>query len=593
MRTLHIISAATALTGLASAQGFNNQWAEFALDTGQPFTPTSISNQQTEVDFYAGDLDKNGYDDVVVVRKEPFTSPGKRTNVLLMNYGGQLLDQTLIYANLSDVPDDRGFGTPTNDRDVVVFDLDNDGWLDVVTATTISDGDPKHIGHPRVYMNLGDDGAGNWLGLEHQDARIPQLFHFGTGNPENPRFCSVSAGDVTGDGFADLYFGDYDSSGAGGTQQPSNKDLNDRLLINDGNGYFTDESQSRMGTQALLSAFGTEVEIADFNGDGVNDIAKDTALNAPQYVAISYNDPNNPGQFPPVFFDDFHVGFAPYHIDAGDLNADGRIDLIFSDDGNDRFRINQGNDPFGRVIWSEAKTYSFLAGGDDGFGSNNLIADLNGDGYNDVLITDVDVDIGGFGRRLHIYHNVTVQAGTETFVEERQSSGGGWVGVVGMTENDMRGSHDVLVFDMDKDGDNDMFLGRADGTFVWENLADPVLCQSDLGSAGPGAMTLALCGQPLYQGNTSTLSISGGASGAPAALVVGSSQSPMPLLGGTLLPSIEVVGELTLDGLGGVSLPITAGAGAATFYAQVIAIDLGLPELFSFSNAIEILFNQG
>lgn len=592
MRPLTILGAVLATSSVAAAQGFNNQWAEFALDTGQ-FNPTSVSNINTEVDFYAGDLDQNGYDDVVVVRKQPFTSPGKRTNVLLMNEGGVLVDRTVALASNSDVPGDQGFRTPTNDRDVVIADLDNDGWLDVVTATTLSDGDPKHIGHPRIYMNLGLDLGGNWLGLEHQDARFPQLFHFGTGNPENPRFCSVAAGDVTGDGFADLYFGDYDSSGAGGAQQPGNKDMNDRLLVNDGNGFFTDQSQARMTSPALLSAFGTEVEIADFNGDGAADIAKDTALNAPQYVAISYNNANNVGQFPGNFFDDFHVGFAPYHIDAGDLNADGRIDLIMSDDGADRFRINEGNDVFGRVIWSDAKTFSFLSGGDDGFGSNNLIADIDGDGWNDVLITDVDVDIGGFGRRMHIYHNVTPQAGTETLVEERQQSGGnGWLGVVGMTQDDLRGSHDVLVFDIDLDGDNDMFLGRADGTFVWRNQADPVTCQTDLGVGSNSTLDLQVCGQPLFANNSATLALDGGPAGAPTTLVVGLAQSPLPLLGGTLIPTPDLLVNVTLDGSGGTAAPITAGDASATVTLQAIALD---PVTFGldFSNAVEVVFNQG
>ena len=44
----------------------------------------------------------------------------------------------------------------------------------------------------------------------------------------NPRFCSISAGDVTGDGYPDLWFGDYDSSGASGSNQPPGADFNDK-----------------------------------------------------------------------------------------------------------------------------------------------------------------------------------------------------------------------------------------------------------------------------------------------------------------------------------------------------------------------------
>ncbi|MCH7890985.1 MAG: FAD-dependent oxidoreductase, partial [Gemmatimonadetes bacterium] len=58
--------------------------------------------------------------DLVVVRKEPFSTIGKRTNVLLMNEGGVLKDRTRELASASDVAGDSGFLTPTNDRDVVL-----------------------------------------------------------------------------------------------------------------------------------------------------------------------------------------------------------------------------------------------------------------------------------------------------------------------------------------------------------------------------------------------------------------------------------------------------------------------------------------
>ena len=145
-----------------------------------------------------------------------------------MNEGGILTDRSMEFAIGSDVPGDLGFGTPTNDRDVFMADFNLDGELDFATATTLSDGDPKHIGHPRVYLNQGStDGA--WNGMLFEASRIPQLFHFGNGSARNPRFCSVAAGDVTGNGFPDMYFGDYDS----GPSSSSANDLNDRLFIND------------------------------------------------------------------------------------------------------------------------------------------------------------------------------------------------------------------------------------------------------------------------------------------------------------------------------------------------------------------------
>lgn len=460
------------------AQGFGNEWLELVRNDGSlAALPLDISDANHETDLAWGDLDQDGWIDLVVVRKEPFSTIGKRTNVLLMNEGGVLKDRTREFASASDVAGDSGFLTPTNDRDVVVVDVNNDGWLDVVTAITLSFDDPKYIGHPRVYVNLGETGGG-WQGLRYEEARFPQLLHFGTGLPVNPVFCSVAAGDVDADGFADLYFSHYDFSFSGvfGGEIPfvldPDLDLDDRLLLNDGNGYFSDESQASMTAQMLFSRFGLSGVIADINGDGYNDVLKNTALVGPYYVAACYNDPNNPGQF--NIFDDFH-DLQPYHIAVGDLNQDGRLDVAFGDDNQDRYRYNLGNDPLGRVIWGPAKTFDFLAGGDDGFVGDNLIVDLNDDGWAEVLMADVDTDEPGYNRRLHVYHNPGGAIGEEiTLREEReQAAGGGWLGAVGLMEADLKGTHDVGVFDLENDGDKDLVISRKDGTFVWLNQTVP------------------------------------------------------------------------------------------------------------------------
>jgi hypothetical protein len=596
--------AVAAFAQTASAQGFDNQWVTFAPAASNGDFATT-SNTNTEVDFAWADLDADGWIDLVSVRKQQFTSAGKRTNELYMNNGGELIESAALFATDSDIPGDNGFLTPTNDRDVFISDVNLDGWLDIITAVTLSDNDPKHIGHPRVYMNQGET-AGTWNGFRHEDARIPQFFSFNNGNPYNPRHCSVAAGDLTGDGYPDLYWGDYDSSGAGGVGQPGALDLNDRLGVNDGNGFFADESQSRMTSNILLSAFGMASEIADMNGDGANDVVKDTALNPPQYIAIAYNDVNNVGQFTDARFDVIH-NFAPYHVEVGDLNNDGRLDFISSDDNSDRFRINQGNDVFGRVIWSGATTYSFLKGGDDGFGSNALIVDIDGDGWAEAIHCDVDVDIPNgssdpnstSARYMHIYHNVTNPATPNNVVlrEERTNANNGvgtWRGVTGMQRTDATLTHDVAVFDRDNDGDMDIMIARVNGGQIWDNQTNtPEFCQTDLGFGGPGTTVLTVCGDaPLTTGNTATVLVDSPQPFSIGYLAVGAFNNPVPLFGGTVVPvPTSTVITFSTDANGDWSAPTTAPAVTATRYVQAAVIDITLPDLVQLSNAVAVQYN--
>jgi hypothetical protein len=420
----------TELTLSGGFANFTNQSERLVCD------PSVGISDSEEKDYAWGDVDLDGDIDLVCVRKQPFTSEGRNINILFMNEGGSLVDRTAEYATATDVSGDNGFLTPTNDRDIVLHDLDLDGWLDMVTVTTLTDNSTKALSHPRIYMNLGEvDGI--WQGFRFENARIPQMH-----NTAGPRFCSLAIDDLTGDGYPDLYFGDYDS---GSTQI---FDFNNRLLINDGNAYFIDESTQRLSSEMLDSAFGAASYIADMNADGVLDIVKQTSLNPPQHVAITYNDPLNEGYFNGY---DIIDQLAPYFVTVGDLNGDGRQDLVVVDDGSDTYYLNTGNGGDGFANFD-----SFTCENSGGFGGNALIRDVNNDGHQDVIITDVDVDISGCTRTTLIYRNLG-DAPNITLDEQ----------YVGISDSELQGVHDVAVFDINGDGWLDMVMGRCDSTEVW------------------------------------------------------------------------------------------------------------------------------
>jgi hypothetical protein len=470
---------------LASVSPALAEWVRFEDQTATRLAAApGLGAADAEDKTYAwGDLDRDGDDDLVVARTQPFNAPGKRVAVLLLNQAGVLVDRTIDRATSSDVAGDSGFLTPVSNRDVLIVDVDMDGWPDVVTATAGVTTDPKFIGHPRVYRNLGSSAEG-WLGLRHEGARIPTLLSDSGAAGFQPRFDAVAAGDLTGDGYPELYFVDFDQ----GAEEPAGSDFNDKLLLNQGAtnpGFFTDVTALAFAGLVPLpvaqpfpvSSWGIATAIDDMNGDGLRDIVKLTTEQPPIYLGIAYNGGG-------VFHDYDALGFgSPYYVDVGDLNNDGRLDLVVTDDGADRYRLNQGNGADGHA---EFKSFTFAfshegsggPAGDQGFGGDSRIADLDHDGWNDVLITDVSAEIPGCARRMAIYRNLGGTPGGDVQLEE-QTAGSGCLPamgnppsciVAGIPSSQLEGVQDVAVLDIDLDGLKDLVVGRCSGTTVYRNV---------------------------------------------------------------------------------------------------------------------------
>lgn len=601
-RSLLLLVASSALAPPAAAQ---ISWLSFAKENNRIVQPgggpaTHITADTDEKDFAWGDLDQDGWTDVAMVRKTPVSFPGKRVNYLLMNekVGGvrKLVDRTSEYATAADFPGDLGFQTPTDDRDVELGDLNGDGWLDLLTSTTDLSNENgsafKHLTHPRVYVNLGDDLAGDWQGLRFENGRIPQLMAGAVNG--TVRFCDAALGDVDGDGDLDVYFNDYDLT-ENGFPEPAGSDLNDRLLLNDGAGYFTDSVFANIKASYLACEFGTACEIVDFNMDGRNDVARITTLFGTRAIQCIYNDanpavvPNGNGKFD-VFQANAFTG-SPYHVAAGDLNNDGRPDLVNSDDGLDGYQFNTATDPVGQVTWSSKKNFVFASGSNDqGFGGSNEIVDLNVDGWNDVFIADVDVDLLGCDRRSKFFRNTGGTPGATNIVLQEQG-GSGYFGATGLLPGDMTGGFDAAFPDLDRDGDPDLVFGECNGTTLWLNQTNPVACGENLGFGGPGDLALAVCGQPLYTGNAATVSLTNGTPGGTAYFFVAlsSGAAPVALLGGTLAAfPIAVSFALPIGGAGSIAFPVAGGVGEVQFDLQVLATDPTQTLGVEFSNTVRV-----
>ena len=392
----------------------NSSWLDFRDATAETLM---LPGDNQEKDMIAGDVDRDGDMDILIARKAPYSIRGACKNYLLINDGnGRLFNLTAEH-----IP---GFMTADDSRDIALFDANKDGWLDIVVVNTSGE-------QPRLFINKGngvnpetkDKDQKGWLGFEESENWFKPLFDPG------PKFRAVAAGDVTGDGYDDLFFVDYENS------------LEDRLLVNDGTGKFVDETLLRMTPEMSESNFGTKAIIADWNYDGYNDILKlTTTVNPevggrPEAIRLLINDPKSKGNF--ASFQDlpFH---ETYTVEAADFNNDGRLDLYAVSENVDYIIWNNSSNTDGTINVTMKNVFS---GRTEDWGGNTHAWDIDGDGLRDVGVS---------GSRIAFLKN---KSGERLFDPNSEIT----------REWNLLRAHDFCWIDINNDGMIDVFVGTQRG----------------------------------------------------------------------------------------------------------------------------------
>ena len=120
------------------------------------------------------------------------------------------------------------------------------------------------------------------------------------------------------------------------------------------------------------------------------------------------------------------------------------------------------------------------------------------------------------------------------------------------------------------------------------------VCQEDLGYEGPGNARLSACGEALYPGQQSTLTLETGVSGtALVYLLAGLSINPteLPALGGTLVPVPLFIFTFPVNGR--IDLPVDGGSTNGfplELFLQALVSDPTVPTGFAFTNALAMVF---
>jgi len=194
-------------------------------------------------------------------------------------------------------------------QDLELGDVDGDGDLDLVVGNEGPNG---------LYIN---DGYGHFT--DESRPRIPLR-----DTPEETR--EADFGDVDGDGDLDLFFANVSAFVEGA-------DPRNRLLINDGRGFFTDETDARLPPDHDSSFDG---DFRDLDGDGDLDIVTGNSnvdlsrrRIAPALFRAYLNDGN--GRFTEATPAVFGPGITGTGLDLefGDFDGDGWEDVYLASRG--------------------------------------------------------------------------------------------------------------------------------------------------------------------------------------------------------------------------------------------------------------------
>jgi len=293
-----------------------------------------------------------------------------------------------------------GYGVRGQAMAVALGDLDGDGRPDVVTVVQTD----------TVWVRLGN-GDGTF--------GVDAGFATGTG-PD-----AVAIGELSGDGKLDVVTTNAGSSTVA-------------VLIGNGDGKF---GHGRTFETASAPKW---LAIGDLNGDGKPDVATANDPGSPDSV-ISVLLGDGHGNFGPKT--DYVMGLTPFSIAIGDVNGDGKPDLVTAN-----YYINTTSILFGNGDGTFGGRAAFATGS----GPNGVaIGDLNGDGKADLAVANSNANTV----------SVLLGSGGGSFAPKADYATGSGPMSVAIGDLNRDGKRDLVTSDY-YSGTVSVLLGKGDGTFL-------------------------------------------------------------------------------------------------------------------------------
>ncbi len=361
---ISVTNVSSGLTGMLYTKYFNPTFVHnyFYYDSITFTNMNVVLNSGTQpYTALAGDLDGDGLADVVVNCKGTGATDGA-IYIYKNNYsGGGITASSFSAPTIISTGGTLG-NFPTN---IKMVDLDGDGKLDLLFSM-------KGSRRLAVLRNTSSVGS----------------ISFDAGNFYYGPFLN---------GPSVVNYADYNADGKMDIAVSSNDTGNVAIMLNHYSGGTWGTSAFDSGNYFNIGSANISMVTADFDGDLKPDFA---VVDSTSKLISIYRNISSGGTLAFASPVQFNSGNNPVDIQAGDLNGDGKMDLIVTNSLSDSVSLFQNNSSTGTISFASRVSFHTQ------YPVGAAICDLNGDGKLDFAVTNTVLG------QVSVYENIGTPGGT-------------------------------------------------------------------------------------------------------------------------------------------------------------------------------------